>query len=138
MAFVLDASVTIAWAVEDEESEEASAALALVRAGGAIVPAVWFFELRNTLVVNERRGRITQPTTSAFLRELSSLPIVTDRTPNEAELIALARQHRLTIYDAAYLELALREYVSLATLDSALMRVARELAIPLVGIIPPA
>jgi len=134
MTFVLDASVTIAWALEDEESEEASAALALVRAGGAIVPAVWFFELRNTLVVNERRGRITQPATSAFLRELSSLPIVTDRAPNEAELIALARQHRLTVYDAAYLELALREHVSLATLDSALMRAARELAVPLVGI----
>ncbi|MGA9868065.1 MAG: type II toxin-antitoxin system VapC family toxin [Acetobacteraceae bacterium] len=134
MTFVLDASVTVAWALEDEESKEASAALALIRAGGASVPAVWYFEVRNTLLVNERRGRITQPATSAFLRELSSLPIVTDRAPKDAELLSLARLHRLTIYDAAYLELALREYASLATLDSALMRAARELAVPLVGI----
>lgn len=134
MTFVLDASVTVAWALEDEESKEASAALALIRAGGAIVPAVWYFEVRNTLLVNERRGRITQPATSAFLRELSSLPIVTDRAPKDAELLSLARLHRLTIYDAAYLELALREYASLATLDNALMRAAQELAVPLVGI----
>jgi len=94
---------------------------------------LWWCELRNVLVLGERRGRLTERQTVRFLRELSQLSTTLDATPDETGLMALARRHRLTVYDAAYLELALREQVPLATLDGALPDAARAEAAPLVG-----
>jgi predicted nucleic acid-binding protein len=92
-----------------------------------IVPALWWFELRNVLVVNERRGRLSEQETLNFLRELSSeMTITIEPVPDETAVMALARRHRLTVYDAAYLELALRERLPLATLDASLAAAARE------------
>ena len=73
--------------------------------------------MRNILVVGERRGRISIPDTSAFLRKLSQLRIEMDTARDDAPLLDLARQHNLAVYDAAYLALALREHIPLATLD---------------------
>lgn len=99
----------------------------------AIVPVLWWFEVRNVLVINERRGRIDWPGSGAFLADLERLPIHLDRQPDSEAILALARQHRLTVYDAAYLELALRMDAPLATLDQQLARAARGAQVPLLG-----
>ena len=125
MPFVLDASVTACWAFQDEDHQAASLALERIRTDTALVPTLWWFEVRNTLIVNERRGRLTIADTSDFLRLLSRLGITIDRAPEEAEILALCRRHRLTVYDAAYLELARREAIPLATLDTDLIRAGR-------------
>jgi predicted nucleic acid-binding protein len=134
MRFVLDASVTASWAFHDEDHPIASAALERIRTDEAIAPSLWRFEVRNTLIVGERRGRLTAAHTSAFLRELSRFGVMIDQTPQEIAILTLARQHRLTVYDASYLELAQREAVPLATLDGELRRAAVALGIGLVGV----
>jgi predicted nucleic acid-binding protein len=133
MPFVLDASVALAWAFADEDDPRAAAALARIRADEALVPSIWWFEVRNTLVVNERRGRLTEADTAAFLRTLARLSVTIDRQPGDAEVLSLARRHRLSVYNAAYLELALRDSVPLATLDRELIGAARAERVPLVG-----
>ena len=133
MPFVLDASIALAWAFADEDDPRATAALARIRTDEALVPSIWWFEIRNTLVVNERRGRLAEADTAAFLRTLARFAVTIDRQPGEAEVFALARQHRLTVYDAAYLELARRDSVPLATLDRELIAAARAERVPLLG-----
>src|SRR3954451_9186624 len=81
MAFVVDASIAASWAFPDEGHPVASEALNRVRTEAAQVPSLWWFEVRNTLIVNERRGRITEADTAAFLLDIGRLPIVIDRTP---------------------------------------------------------
>ena len=98
-----------------------------------IAPALWWFEVRNGLIVNERRGRSSEPLTAAALHELSRLATTIDSLPDDETLIALARKHRLTVYDAAYLELAMRTGLPLATLDEPLATAARAEGVPLVG-----
>ena len=133
MPFVVDASVTACWAFRDEDHPVADAALERLRADDATAPGLWWFEVRNILVVNERRQRLAKADSAAFLRDLARLPILLDRAPEEGEVLRLARTHRLSAYDAAYLELARRTGVALATLDAALVRAARAEAVPLVG-----
>jgi predicted nucleic acid-binding protein len=118
MPFVLDASIAACWAFDDEDHPVAALALERIRTDEARVPSLWWFEVRNTLIVNERRKRLTQSDTADFLRGLARLGVTIDRSPEEAEVLALARRHRLTVYDAAYLELARRDGVPLATLDN--------------------
>ena len=84
-------------------------------------------------MVNERRGRLIERETSRFLRRLGQLAITVDRSPDEAAVMALALRHRLTVYDAAYLELALREALPLATLDAALSAAAQAEGVTLIG-----
>jgi predicted nucleic acid-binding protein len=122
MPFVLDASITACWAFEDEDHPAAASALERIRTDEACVPSLWWFEVRNTLIVNERRKRLTENGTAAFLRGLSRLGVTIDRSPEETDVLALARRHRLSVYDASYLELALRRSLPLATLDEQLRR----------------
>jgi predicted nucleic acid-binding protein len=124
MAFVLDASITACWAFQDEDHPDADLAFLRMRTEEAVVPGLWWFEVRNILVVNERRGRITEPDTSAFLLQLARLRVRVDRLPDENAVLRLARTHRLSVYDAAYLELAQRDGLPLATLDADLRRAA--------------
>lgn len=134
MLFVVDASVAAAWAFEDENTPDAAFALEGLEApGSAPVPGHWWFELRNALLVNERRGRITETGTSRFLRDIARLPIAVDRSPDEAALLGLARRHKLTVYGAAYLELARREGLPLASLDGDLRKAAPVEGVPLLG-----
>ena len=125
MAFVLDASIAMTWAFPDGEDTAAMAALQRLDAETAIVSTVWWFEVRNVLVVNERRQRISEADTASFLHLLGTLDIGIDRSPDEAALLGLCRRHQLTIYDASYLELALRRAMPLATLDRKLAEAAR-------------
>ena len=91
----------------------------------AMVPSVWSLEVRNILVVSERRGRIEPEDSDAFLRELLLLPIRIRPDEDESALLTLARKHQLTAYDAAYLDLAVRISVPVATLDRSLARAVR-------------
>lgn len=125
MSFVLDASVASSWAFDDEDHPRAAAALRRTRQDTACVPSLWWFEVRNTLIVNERRGRLTDAITTAFLESLKELVLFTDRSPGELAVLELARRHRLTVYDAAYLELAVRRGLPLVTLDNSLARASR-------------
>ena len=136
MPFVLDASIAACWAFDDEDHPVGALALDRVREDEAVVPAPWWFEVRNLLIVNERRGRITERDTAAFLRGLSRLGLVIDRSPDEGVVLALARKHRLTVYDASYLELSLREGLPLATLDGDLVRAARAEGQVVLGAVP--
>ena len=131
MPFVLDASIAACWAFEDEDYPAAALALERIRTDEARVPSLWWFEVRNTLIVNERRGRLAEADTAAFLRGLSRLGVTVDRSPDESAVLTLARKHRLTVYDASYLELAQRETLPLATLDTDLARAARAETVPL-------
>jgi len=96
-----------------------------VRDVGGLAPPILWYELRNALVVNERRGRIQPERSTAFLILLGELPIVLQPLPPDAGVLDLARRLRLSVYDASYLELAVREGSPLATLDSTLREAAR-------------
>jgi predicted nucleic acid-binding protein len=133
MPFVLDASIAACWAFESEQHPRADAAFAQIRTEEAVVPSLWWVEVRNMLVVNERRKRITESDTNGFLRDLSRLRIRVDREPEEAVVLRLARTHRLSVYDASYLELALREGVPVATLDAGLAAAAIAEGAALIG-----
>jgi predicted nucleic acid-binding protein len=122
MAFILDASIAACWAFDDEDHPDDRLALDRMRAEEAVVPCLWWFEVRNILIVNERRLRITESGTASFLLNLSLLRLRVDRSPDENAVLRLARAHRLSVYDAAYLELAQREGLPLATLDADLRR----------------
>jgi predicted nucleic acid-binding protein len=135
MPFVADASIALAWAF-DEVHPNAVAARERLRIDEAVVPSLWWFEVRNGLVIGERRGRLTEQHTARFLRDIARLPIKVDQAPDETMLLALARRHRLSAYDAAYLELARREGQTLATLDRALFDAARAEGIRLVSADP--
>jgi len=132
---VLDASIAGCWAFHDEDHPSADLALARLRTAEAVVPALWWFEVRNILVVNERRQRITEAETAVFLRDLARLPIAVDREPESSEVLRLARTHRLSVYDAAYLELAQRSRADLATLDADLKRAAQAEGVTVVAAI---
>ena len=132
ISFVIDASVVIAWAFKEKHAS-AELAFSRIQTEQAIAPALWWYELRNVLLVGERQGRLTERETARFLRNISRLAITVNSSPNEIQVLTLARRHRLTVYDAAYLELALREALPLATLDEALASAARAEGVSLVG-----
>ncbi len=132
--FVLDCSVALAWLFQDEAGPDTDQLLKELRDDdrNAIVPNLWRLELGNTLTQAERRGRITAAQLATALELVRGLPITTDaETDNRAfrEILNLARTTSLTTYDASYLELAMRHGVPLATLDKALIRAARGVAV---------
>jgi predicted nucleic acid-binding protein len=131
MAFVPDASVSACWAFADEDHPIADAAFSSLQTEAAVVPALWWFEVRNILIVNERRGRINEQETDFFLRALAVFRIRIDREPEQAGVLRMARTQGLSVYDAAYLELAHREKLPLATLDRRLAEAARLVGVQL-------
>ena len=132
--FVVDASVAGAWYLPDESDPLADTAALRLNAESAMVSALFWFELRNIFLIGERKGRISEADTARFLSNLARLPITTDREPNEIAVFHLARTHRLSIYDAAYLELAQRMSAPLASLDNALVKAARAEKVALLGV----
>jgi predicted nucleic acid-binding protein len=132
--FVVDASVTLPWCFEDEQTPWTDDLLERLRNGDRIaVPAHWPTEISNGMLMARRRGRIPPGRSDLFWNELAILPIQVEPplSPMQAKSVfALCEQHELTFYDAAYLELAKRKGLRLATLDKALLRVA-----PLEGVL---
>ena len=127
--FVLDASVVLTWCFPDEQSQKAEEISERIASGDrALVPAFWPHEVLNALLVGERRKRMTAELIGAFVQDLNRLPVDIDRATTAATVFGstqtLCRQHRLTAYDAAYLELAIRESCALATVDDDLRKAA--------------
>lgn len=134
--FVLDASTALTWCFEDEATAASHQVLDRLAVETASVPAIWPFEVANVLVLAERRRRITPAESTDFLNRLEGLAIEIDEViPARAfaRVVDLAREHRLTAYDASYLELAMRLGVPLATKDGPLSLAARGLGVSVIG-----
>ncbi|MDQ2680634.1 MAG: type II toxin-antitoxin system VapC family toxin [Candidatus Eremiobacteraeota bacterium] len=125
LPIVLDASTTIASSLTDERHPYALAASSYVEEHGALVPALWRWEVQNTLLIALKRKRASEPDIIKIITLLSRSPISIDPPTMFGAELALARQYELTIYDAAYLELAMRSRCMLATVDSALAKAAQ-------------
>ena len=128
MAFVIDASATLPWRFVDESTPWTEALLDRIEAGEeALVPAHWPLEVLNGLLVARRKGRVSDVQVSEFIEDLAELPIRVVPADDPAQwpaILSLAQQHRLTAYDAAYLDLAQRTGLPLATLDGDLRKAA--------------
>lgn len=122
---MLDASVTLSWIFEGERDGYAVASARHVGAHGALVPALWRWEIQNTLLSALRRHRIDEDGVARHLADLAALPIYFDLPSMFGAELVLALQYDLTAYDAAYLELAMRHTYKLATKDEKLARAAR-------------
>lgn len=136
MTFVLDASVALAWAFEDEGNDYVRHVLESLRRSSAIVPPIWALEIANVLLIAERRRRINEAQTSRFIEYLGGLPIEVDDSGLADVLtdgVAIARSHQLSSYDAMYLDLAMRHGVPLATQDRRLTEAARLAGVPLLA-----
>lgn len=126
-ACVVDASVAAAWFLPDEASMLTEAALEHTAAAQVWVPALWLLEIGNLLLTAQRRGRIDAAKRAELVDRAARLSLRVDREPvSILTLDALAARHRLTAYNAAYLELALRRALPLVTLDSALLAAMSE------------
>ena len=130
MRFVLDASIAITWAMRDEDHPLADLAFLYIQSDSAIVPTIWWYELWNILVINERRNRISPNDSAQFLRDLQQFSIGVD-LPNGTHLMDLSRKHKLSVYDAAYLAAAQSNRLPLATLDKDLEAAAIAEGVPL-------
>lgn len=128
MSAVLDASTTMAWCFDDESTAQVEAVFDRIQAMGAVVPALWPVEIANSLLVAERRQRLTRTRVARFVQTLAALPIRVD--PVEVAtvwgaVLDVGREYGLSAYDASYLELAIREGLPLAALDARLLDAAR-------------
>jgi predicted nucleic acid-binding protein len=124
---VVDASVALAWCFPDESSDYADSVLIAVENQTIIVPAIWAVEITNALLVGERRKRIRQPDVRRFVELLKGLDITEDAqavAETVSGIFPLAQEYRLSAYDAAYLDVAIRREISLVTLDANLQKVA--------------
>lgn len=129
---VLDAAAAMAAVLPQRHSDAARTLLLRVADAGAMVPAIWHLEIGNILLAAERRGILDAAARSAVLRHFATLPIATDtETAAQAwtDTMALARDYALSLHDAAYLELAYRRALPLATFDASLLRAAGALGL---------
>ena len=134
MPLVIDASITLAWCLDDEQSEYAEGILKQVSEDSAMVPSLWPIEVANGLLIAERRGRLSPTEIPRLYSLLSALPIQAAEPSLDRSLgsiLTLARSQDLTAYDASYLELAMREGLPLATLDESLRAAAEQAGVEL-------
>ena len=124
MTVVLDASAIMPLAMEDEDATVAELVVRRIQAEGGLVPALFWYEIRNVLSRAEQKSRRTVALRSEFLDVIDALSLRVDFPPPSDALFELAAKHSLTIYDAAYLELALRHTAALATNDHDLAKAA--------------
>ena len=135
--FILDCSISISWVLVDEYDDYANSILDLMTDATAFVPEIWSLEVVNTLLVAERRNRMTIEQSEQAIKLLQSLPIVIDTlTSSQAfqQTLKLGREQSLASYDAAYLELALRKNLPLATNDKRLIEAAKRCQVRLMEV----
>jgi len=134
MAFVLDCSVVLTWILPDEARHRVETLQERLVSEGAVVPEIWALEVANALLVAQRRGRLNEKDIERALEDLAALPIEVDQETHQHALkatFALANKYKLSSYDAAYLELARRQRLPLATLDRKLRSACRSAGIEL-------
>jgi predicted nucleic acid-binding protein len=135
VSIIADISIVLAWMFEEEQTAEALKVLRLIERAGLLVPPLWWYELENGILMGERRARKNQSETAEFLKLVKALPIRTDDVPRHRiseTILEIGRKHQLTAYDAAYVELSLREEAPLATFDAAIRRCAPKIGIKLI------
>ena len=126
--FVIDTSVVMSWCFKDEINRYADVILGLLEEATAFAPSIWPLEVGNVLLVAERGKRLSEADSIRFITLLSELPIIVEQEPPERmihEIFALAREHKLSSYDASYLDLAMRKGLSIATIDKNLIAAAK-------------
>jgi predicted nucleic acid-binding protein len=133
---VVDASVAMSWCFLDEATPATRKLLAGISDATILVPAWWYIEITNVLVLAEQKGRTTADQVAEFISMIEALDVEVDsESPPRAfsHLLPLCRSHRLTSYDAIYLDLAFRRRLPLASLDEPLRKAAKKLGIKLLG-----
>lgn len=133
--FVIDNSVVMSWCFQDETNKYADDVLGLLEEGTAYVPAIWPLEVSNVLLVAERRRLLSQADSSRFISLLFELPIIVDQESPErmlSEILALAREYKLSSYDASYLDLAMRKGLPLATTDMNIIAAAKRSSVSII------
>ena len=126
--FVIDNSVVMSWCFKDETSKYTDAMLDYLEQATAYVPAIWPLEVSNVLLVAERKKRLSQSDSSRFISLLLELPIIVEPESPErmlSEILALAREYKLSSYDASYLDLAMRKGLPIATTDKNIISAAK-------------
>ena len=130
--FVLDASAASALLLDENKGTQAELTLVRMQSGKALVPSLWYLEVRNSLLSASRRGRISGAKLAERLEDLQDLPLSTDSDLDLDAAFRLAEKHELSVYDAVYLELAKRHAAPIATLDQALSRAAAKEGLSLI------
>lgn len=133
MPFVVDASLAVAWVVADERNSAAEVLLKRVKVDGGRVPDLFWHEMRNLLLKIERRGRSPRGAAEIAVFTLRRLPIAVLINRDDASILDLAQTHKLTAYDAAYLDLAIGFGLPLATADRQLADAAGKAGVPVLG-----
>ncbi len=129
----VDSSITLAWILlELDFKERVNRAVERVADVGGVVPQLWHYEVRNSILVAERRGRISRADSDQRFQSWGRIPIETDLSPDLDAAMTLGRRHALKFYDAIYVELTVRVDGQLATLDQAMARAAEAEGVPIV------
>jgi predicted nucleic acid-binding protein len=132
--FVIDNSVVMSWCFKDETSKYTDAMLDYLEQATAYVPAIWPLEVSNVLLIAERRKRLSQSDSSRFISLLLELPIIVEPESPErmlSTILALAREYKLSSYDASYLDLAMRKGLPIATTDKNIIAAAKRSRVPI-------
>jgi predicted nucleic acid-binding protein len=132
-AVVIDASIASAWCFPDEQTDYTKAVFQAVSPStvDTVAPLLWAYEIRNSVLMGLRRGRISKPDGEEFLVSLNELNVRLSEPASYDDVFSLAQEHGLTVYDAAYLDLAIQERLPLASLDGQLVRAAQKVGVPL-------
>ena len=133
--FVIDNSVVMTWCFKDEKNKYTDAILDTLEFSTAFVPSIWPLEVGNVLLVAERKKRLSEADSTRFIALLTELPIMIEQEPPDRmlkDILALAREHQLSSYDASYLDLAMRKGLPIATLDNGLIAAAKRSQVPIV------
>jgi predicted nucleic acid-binding protein len=130
---VIDASIASAWCFPDEQTDYTKAVFHAVSSSvvDTVAPRLWAYEVRNSVLMGLRRGRISKPDSAQFLFSLNELNVRLSEPASYDDVFSLAQQHGLTVYDAAYLDLAIQEHVTVASLDGQLVRAAQRAGVQL-------
>jgi predicted nucleic acid-binding protein len=126
--FVVDNSVVMTWCFSDETNKYSDAILDSLNTSTAFVPSIWPLEVGNVLLVAERKKRLSEADSARFIALLAELPIVIEKEQPERmmrDILALARKHKISTYDASYIDLAMRKGLPIASLDKDLRKAAR-------------
>ena len=132
--FVIDNSVVMAWCFKDEISRYSDHILDSLEVSTGFVPSIWPLEVSNVLLSAERKKRISEADSARFIALLAELPIIVEQESPERmikDIFALARKHKLSSYDASYLDLAMRKGLPIATLDKNLLAAAKQSKVPI-------
>ena len=132
-AVVIDASLASAWCFPDEQTAYTRAVFQAVSSSAVdtVAPGLWAYEIRNSILMALRRGRISEPDSAQLLASLNELNVRLSEPASYDDVFSLAQEHGLTVYDAAYLDLAIQERLTLASLDGQLVRTAQKVGIQL-------